>query len=182
MHGIRLHICVCVPLLHFKHWPVSNKIAKGGEVSHRIDFLHLLINVNTPPEKKSERQACNLLDTRKATQSRSGGKQSEAQRENDVPNVPSAEKVSNRAYTFSDSQHRSKGKAVPCGPVKTDLCFCLIMYLAFSKSSCLWLRNCFISAVRFSDLLSTNSWNARSCKAWKRVLRYFGIAKKKRSR
>ena len=110
VHGIRLYICVCVPPLCFKHWPVSKKIAKEGEVSHRIDFVHLLINVSTPPEKKSKRQGHNLLDTRKATQSRSGGKESKAHRENDVLNVPSAEKVSNRTYTSSDLQHRSKGK------------------------------------------------------------------------
>jgi len=101
-----------------------------GEVSHRIDFLHLLINVSTPPEKKSERQACKLLGARTATQSRARGKESEALRENGVPSVPSAEKVSNRAYTSPDSQHRSKGKRASCGPVKTDV------HLPRNVSSC----------------------------------------------
>lgn len=128
-----------------------------------------------PPEKKSERQAHNLLDTRKATQSRSGGKENEAQRENYVLNVLTAKTVSNRAYTSPDLQHTPEGKTASCGPVITDLCFCLIMYLAFSSRSCLWLRNCFISAVRFSEL-STNFWNASSCKARKRVLRYSSFA------
>lgn len=100
-------VCLC-SVLNIGQF--KKKIVKGGEVSHRIDFLHLLINVSIPPEKKSERQFCNLLDTRKSTQSRSGGKESEAHSENDVLNVPSAKKVSNRAYTSSDLQHRSKGK------------------------------------------------------------------------
>lgn len=106
--GVRLNVCFCVPLPCVKHSPLSKTTAKGGEISYRNYFLHLLISVNTPSKKRPERQTRSLLDTRKDTQSRSKGKESEGHRENGVLNSPPAKKVSNRAHTSSDLQHRSK--------------------------------------------------------------------------